>query len=187
MPLPLPPTPDLSQASTSFPSFQGIQTIKKKSTSAKAVFCPPSRAHTVGAVIDLSTPLAPLAQSAPNKPTPPTIAATPSKSDSEILDIENASVEQLRKALKFRNLQYDELANFTLKMTESHIAEVTALEKKISTLTKDALKREKQIKGFTLLLSDEESSHFSKPLPLRASSASGSESVPSMIWNKGLQ
>jgi hypothetical protein len=230
MPLPLPPTPNPS--SSSFPGFQGTQTIKKESTSAKATVRP--RAHTIGAVVNLSTPLAPLAQPAANKQTPPTITATPSKAEAEALDIENASVDELREALKLRNLQYDELASFILKMTESHIAEVTALEKKISTLTKDALKREKQIKGFTLLLSDEESSHYPKPLPpgilnqsrfassmesdpdrstsqgasrkfsyqsdsgaeshatsgaesLRASGASGSESMSSMIRNKRLR
>jgi len=230
MPLPLPPTPNSSPAT--FPGFQGTQAIKKESASAKAIVRP--RAHTIGAVVDLSTPLAPLSQPAANKLIPPTITATSSKADSEILDIENASAEELRKALKFRNLQYDELASFILKMTESHIAEVTALEKKISTLTKDALKREKQIKGFTLLLSDEESSHYPKPLPpgilnqsrfassmesdpdrntsqgisrkfsyqsdsgaeshatsgaesLRASGASGSESMTSMIRNKRLR
>jgi hypothetical protein len=230
MPLPLPPTPNPSSAT--FPGLQGTQAIKKESASAKAIVRP--RAHTIGAVVDLSTSLAPLAKPAANKLIPPTITDTSSKADNEILDIENASVEELRKALKFRNLQYDELASFILKMTESHIAEVTALEKKISTLTKDALKREKQIKGFTLLLSDEESSHYPKPLPpgilnqsrfassmesdhdrntsqgvsrklsyqsdsgaeshatsgaesLRASGASGSESMTSMIRNKRLR
>ena len=230
MPLPLPPTPNPSSAT--FPGLQGTQAIKKESASAKAIVRP--RAHTIGAVVDLSTPLAPFAKPTANKLIPPTITATSSKADHEILDIENASAEELRKALKFRNLQYDELASFILKMTESHIAEVTALEKKISTLTKDALKREKQIKGFTLLLSDEESSHYPKPLPpgilnqsrfassmesdadrntsqgvsrklsyqsdsgaeshatsgaesLRASGASGSESMTSMIRNKRLR
>jgi len=164
MPLPLPPTPNPTPSGfPSFPGLQGTQASKKESTSAKTIVRP--RAHTIGAVVDLSTSLSPLAQPTANKLTPPITAATPSKADGEILDIENASVEELREALKHRNLQYDELASFILKMTESHIAEVTALEKKISTLTKDALKREKQIKGFTLLLSDEESSHYPKPLP----------------------
>ncbi|KIM41585.1 hypothetical protein M413DRAFT_27901 [Hebeloma cylindrosporum] len=239
MPLPLPPTPIPSSASySSFPGFQGTQTTKRESTSAKTVVRP--RAHTIGAVVSLSTPLEPLSRPAENKQTTPTISSThttptisdiPHKADGEMLDIENASAEDLREALKLRNLQYDELASFILKMTESHVAEVTALEKKISVLTKDALKREKQIKGFTLLLSDEESSRYPKPLPpgilnqsrfassaetdpdrtsiprkfsyqsdsgaeshatsgaesLRASGASGSESMSSMMRNKRLR
>ena len=161
MPLPLPPTPNPSSAS--FPGFQKTQAIKKESTSAKAIVHP--QAHTTGNVIDLPTPLSPLAQPTLNKQTLLTITAPPSEADSEKLDVKNASVEELREALKFRNLQYDELTSFILKMSESHIAEVTALKKKISALSKDALRRKEQIKGFTLLLSDEESSQYPKPLP----------------------
>jgi hypothetical protein len=98
--------------------------------------------------------------------TPLAFTPTPAEANGKPLDVDNASVEELQDALKLRNLQYDELASFVLKMTEAHVAEVAMLEKKISTLTKDALKREKQIKGFTILLSDEESSpHYPKPLP----------------------
>ncbi|KAK0223363.1 hypothetical protein IW262DRAFT_820598 [Armillaria fumosa] len=73
-----------------------------------------------------------------------------SKKENEDLDIDLASVEQLRQALKDRSQQVDQL----LKAAKAHLSEKTDLEQKITLLEKEAARREKEIQGLTWLVSN---------------------------------
>ncbi|KAF8892976.1 hypothetical protein BD779DRAFT_1669991 [Infundibulicybe gibba] len=79
------------------------------------------------------------------------ISGRPRKDD---FNINTASPEQLKAALTTRNQQYDELASYLLKITESHVAEKHALEKKILSLEREAIRRDKEIKGLTWLVTN---------------------------------
>ncbi|KAJ6610448.1 hypothetical protein B0H10DRAFT_408830 [Mycena sp. CBHHK59/15] len=70
----------------------------------------------------------------------------------ENFDIDTATPEQLRQALLLRNQQFDELASYLLKITEAHVAEKHALQKKVAALEQDATRRENEIKGLTWLV-----------------------------------
>ncbi|KAJ7265876.1 hypothetical protein B0H12DRAFT_1321096 [Mycena haematopus] len=72
----------------------------------------------------------------------------------ENLDVEKASPEQLREALKRRNQQFDELASYLLKITEAHVAEKQALLKKVASLEHEAGRLKNEIKGLTWLVTN---------------------------------
>jgi len=65
-----------------------------------------------GAIIDTFISLSPLTQLAANKQTLPAFTPTPAKANSEPLDVDNASVQELWDALKLCNFQYHELTSF---------------------------------------------------------------------------
>ncbi|KAK0194425.1 hypothetical protein F5146DRAFT_1221872 [Armillaria mellea] len=79
------------------------------------------------------------------------------KKEITAFDIETATVDQLRQALILRDQQLDELASYLLKVTQNHVTEKNALEKKIASLEREAARREKEIKGLTWLESDRNS------------------------------
>ncbi|KAF8916646.1 hypothetical protein CPB85DRAFT_1431966 [Mucidula mucida] len=99
-------------------------------------------------------------------PTTPTVSSSPPKTrksqerksiddkENEVFDIYTASADQLRTALLARNHQLDELAAYLLKVTQNHVTEKNALEKRIAALERDAAKRDKEIKGLTWLVSN---------------------------------
>ncbi|KAF8153206.1 hypothetical protein B0H34DRAFT_800434 [Crassisporium funariophilum] len=164
MPLPLPPASNPPTSSPpdvpASPSYQSETLGQSIASGQKALIRP--RAHTIGAVTNPST-LTPLSRPITlNKVVPTPGDATPATRES--FDIDTASVERLRQALRTRDLQYDELATYVLKMTEAHVTEVSALEKKISALDREAARREKEVKGLRWIISNGESSQ-PQPLP----------------------
>ena len=131
-----------------------------EATSAQKVNARP-RAHTIGSV---SNPPLPDAQFTPK------ITATLSPPSTDIIpdanfDIETASAPQLRAALKTRNQQYDELATYVLKVTETHSTEVSNLEKKILALDKEVARKDKELKGLRWIINNGDSSQQPQPLP----------------------
>ncbi|KDR77310.1 hypothetical protein GALMADRAFT_225426 [Galerina marginata CBS 339.88] len=166
-PSPLPPPPPSSPlpvAPSNLPTASDSQAPPTESGTSQKVHVRP-RAHTISSIVNAPVPLSPLSRSLTTDHTSPIRDNFRPTTIGETLDINTASAEVLRSALRARNEQYDELATLVLKMTESHVAEVTALEKKIATLEKEARKRETQIKGFTWLLNDGESPQQPKALP----------------------
>ena len=94
-------------------------------------------AHTIGSVINSSLP-AQVSLTA--------MEFLPSTDIPEAnFDIETASVSQIRVALKTRNQQYDELATCMLKVTETHLMELTNLEKKLFALEKEVARKKKEV------------------------------------------
>lgn len=100
------------------------------------------------------------------------------KKDIAAFDIDTATVDQLRQALILRDQQLDELASYLLKVTQNHVTEKNALEKKIASLEREAARREKEIKGLTWLVS-------SNRIPENvALSSTGSKSAPALESDK---
>ncbi|SJL09782.1 uncharacterized protein ARMOST_13163 [Armillaria ostoyae] len=120
------------------------------STGSKSIVNGRRRAHTMSSV------------SLPPVPCPPSSAPLSrgsldrgldderSKKENDDLDINLASVEQLRQALKDRSQQVDQL----LKAAKAHLSEKTDLEQKIALLEKEAARREKEIQGLTWLINN---------------------------------
>ncbi|PPQ92522.1 hypothetical protein CVT25_010355 [Psilocybe cyanescens] len=162
---PLPPSPTIASKVPDFAtaSFTSRTAQSESGSSRKAHVRP--RAHTISS--STSVPPSPLSQSLTTADMPTTSSkAIPPPVEDDALDIDSASPEQLRQALKTRNEQYAEVTARMLKMTEQHNVEVSTLEKKIATLEKEARKRDTQIKGFTWMLNDGESPQAQpKPLP----------------------
>ncbi|KAK0220975.1 hypothetical protein EDD85DRAFT_862770 [Armillaria nabsnona] len=100
------------------------------------------------------------------------------KKENAAFNIETATVDQLRQALILRDQQLDELASYLLKVTQNHVTEKNALEKKIASLEREAARREKEIKGLTWLVS---SSRIPGNVPL---SSTGSKSAPALESDK---
>ncbi|KAJ7163794.1 hypothetical protein C8R43DRAFT_253451 [Mycena crocata] len=75
-------------------------------------------------------------------------------SGKENFEMDKASADQLRQALTLRNQQFDELASYLLKITDTHVAERHALLKKVASLEQEATRRENEIKGLTWLVTN---------------------------------
>ncbi|KAF8211597.1 hypothetical protein K438DRAFT_1807577 [Mycena galopus ATCC 62051] len=75
-------------------------------------------------------------------------------SGKENFDMDKASPDQLRQALKLRNQQFDELASYLLKITEAHVAEKQALLKKVASLEHEAGRLKNEVKGLTWLVTN---------------------------------
>ena len=116
------------------------------------------RAHTISSLPELPTNNN--AQGSPLKP-------QDMDDDDETADIDSASAIQLRRALRSRNRQFEELAAFTLKKEEQWSAERKMMEKKISSLHRELVRRESEIKGLKLIIS-EDSDVMRRPKPLPA-------------------
>ncbi|KAJ6516359.1 hypothetical protein C8R45DRAFT_241352 [Mycena sanguinolenta] len=101
---------------------------------------------------------------------PKTVAESTGK---ENLDVEKASSDQLREALKLRNQQFDELASYLLKITEAHVAEKQALLKKVASLEHESGRLKNEIKGLTWLLTNNTRQGSIAELSERASKSTG--------------
>ncbi|KIK63782.1 hypothetical protein GYMLUDRAFT_71900 [Collybiopsis luxurians FD-317 M1] len=66
------------------------------------------------------------------------------------IDIESASIDELREALRDRNKQIEELSNNLLRITEEHAADQTVWAEKIMELQKEVARKEEQIKALSL-------------------------------------
>ena len=83
----------------------------------------------------------------------------------EDIDIDTASADHLRRALRSRNKQFEELTAYLLRQEEVWSAERKALEKKIAVLQRDLGRRESEITGLKLIINDDDILRRPKPLP----------------------
>ncbi|KAG5641554.1 hypothetical protein DXG03_004789 [Asterophora parasitica] len=156
IPLPAPPTitPTLSLSSPPSP-------ILATTTSASVRPLTRPRANTIGSVPpspQIAT-ITGVRSSSPSKRTIKLSNETPSaakqRSNKEnASDLDAMTPGQLRQALLTRNTQYEDLAAHYLEVTQAHAAEKSALEKKIALLEADAMRRDKEIQGFTWMLNN---------------------------------
>ena len=158
MPLPQTPIPNTPPPEVPFSPLRDTFNAELEASNAQKTSARP-RAHTIGSVTNSSLPVA------------LTITAFPPSTDipEANFDIETASAPQLRAALKTRNQEYDELATYMLKVTETHLVEMTNLEKKLFASEKEVAKKErevmrkdKELKGLRWLINNGDSS---QPLP----------------------
>jgi hypothetical protein len=146
-PMPSTPLPDVPPF---FPLPQKSNT-ELQATSAQKLIARP-RAHTIGSVGNSPLPA--------DQPTPNTTAtlSPPSMDVSEVnFDIDTASAPQLRASLRTRNQQYEEFASYVHKVTETHVTEVTNLEKKILVLEKEVARKDKELKGLRWIINNGDS------------------------------
>jgi len=172
MPLPLLPAPSTPPPEvpllSKFPSTQSTEVEAQSLLLQK----PPSRrrANTIGSVG--TAPSSPKSTS-PTLASRPTTASSYSKPsadappviDIEVLDIENATVEQLRRALRNRNRHLEEMSAYLLKKEQDWSSDRKNLEKKITVLQRDLMRRESEITGLKLIINDDDGMHRPKPLP----------------------
>ncbi|TFK31730.1 hypothetical protein BDQ12DRAFT_671642 [Crucibulum laeve] len=149
--IPLPPPPSMAPPSPPLPS---TSETSRSTITPKSLIRP--RANTISGA---SSPLAQSSSSSSPPSTPPPDKSRssltqqhPVKSLPSDFDVNTASPEELKRALMTRNQQYDELASYLLKLTEVHVAEIAVLEKKASSLEKEAARKDKEIKGLTWLV-----------------------------------
>lgn len=133
-PPPLRPLPDVPSPTTS--------------TGPKSVVNGRRRAHTMSSVSSppMPCPSASLSRGSFDKG----LDGERSQKENDDLDIDLATVEQLRQALKDRSQRVDQL----LKAAKAHLSEKTDLEQKIALLEKEAARREKEISGLTWLVNN---------------------------------
>jgi len=81
----------------------------------------------------------------------------------EDMDINTASPENLRRALRSRNKQFEELTAYMLGREEAWSAERKALEKKVAVLQRDLVRRDSEITGLKLIINDEDLLRRPKP------------------------
>ncbi|PBL03467.1 hypothetical protein ARMGADRAFT_18137 [Armillaria gallica] len=133
-PPPLRPLPDVPSPTTS--------------TGPKSIVNGRRRAHTMSSVSlpPIPCPSASLSRGSFDKG----LDGERSQKENDDLDIDLATVEQLRQALKDRSQRVDQL----LKAAKAHLSEKTDLEQKIALLEKEAARREKEILGLTWLVNN---------------------------------
>ncbi|KAL1748237.1 hypothetical protein HDZ31DRAFT_29976 [Schizophyllum fasciatum] len=127
-----------------------------------------ARRHRGSTALPRSTPPPnmPLPAPPPSRSTGPSSAASPRSSSSsnttsssprpfpapDNLDIESASAADLREALVRQNRRYDELVSHLRQVIDAHTAEKAALEKKVSSLTREVSRKDREIKGLTWVI-----------------------------------
>ncbi|KAF9530595.1 hypothetical protein CPB83DRAFT_892559 [Crepidotus variabilis] len=163
IPLPqLPPTASsVPLPSSEYPPSPNVdQTDFSETESRKSR----SRANTIASIPDLPTvpPSPSLPENSFDLKLPVDIH---SFVGDEFFDIDTASPGQLRRALRTRNQNFDDLAALLLKKEEEWLMERKTLEKKVSSLQRDLVRRESEITGLKLIISDEDILQRPKPLP----------------------
>ncbi|KAJ4489476.1 hypothetical protein C8J55DRAFT_300931 [Lentinula edodes] len=68
------------------------------------------------------------------------------------INVDTASIEELRKALRYCNQQFEELSGCLIRMTETHATEKRDWEEKIAELEREGIRRDKEIQGLTWLV-----------------------------------
>jgi hypothetical protein len=149
--MPLPRTPTLSAPPpvVPLPLLPQISYTELEATSTQKLIAR-HRAHTI--LVGGNSPLP------ADQPTPNTraISSPPSMDISGVyLDIDTASASQLRVALRTRNQHFED---YVLKATETHVTEVTKLEKKVLTLEKEVARKDKELKGLRWIINNGDSS-----------------------------
>lgn len=175
IPLPLPPTPSPPIPQSPLSLSQPPPRLSSLATSGSECFRRP-RANTTGSLPPSPTSLAP-----PPKPFSELSADNPAVavSNDEIPDIDQMTSNQLKQALKTRKSQYDELAARFFEVTKAHAVEKTALENRVRALEIEAVRKDKEIRGFTWMLNNRGVSPgaLSPPPPL-ASRSNASSKLP---------
>lgn len=153
IPLPEPPKSNPIQAILTPP-------YRSSEPSAGPAVTQRRRAHTIGSVPPASKPPSPIPTSSLSgaqkrvKLHSDNSSAVKQSSNKENANLDTATIEELREALVARNRDYEELANYLVKVTASHVAEKKALERRISTLEKDMLKKDNELRGFAFLVNN---------------------------------
>lgn len=117
------------------------------------------RAHTIGTIPPLSKPPSPIPASSLSaqkrvKVHSDNSSAVKQSSNKENANLNTATIEELKEALVTRNRDYEELASYLLKVTATHLAEKKALERKISILEQENLKKDNELRGFAFLVNN---------------------------------
>ncbi|KAJ6495999.1 hypothetical protein C8R45DRAFT_151969 [Mycena sanguinolenta] len=131
------------------PSYQRAQTLSSIPKSAVTASSPP--ASSLSTFPTRRTKSTDEGSARDDSPPAKTAAESAGKGN---LDVEKASSDQLRAALKVRNQQFDELASYLLKITEAHVAEKQALLKKVASLEHESGRLRNEVKGLTWLLTN---------------------------------
>lgn len=156
IPLPEPPKSNPIQAILSLPS----PSHRSPEPSTEPVVTQRRRAHTIGTVPLASKPPSPIPTSSLSgaqkraKVHSDNASAVKQSSNKENANLNTATIEELREALLARNRDYEELANYMVKVTASHAAEKKALERRISTLEKDMQKKDNELRGVAFLVNN---------------------------------
>ncbi|KAH6910731.1 hypothetical protein BKA70DRAFT_92388 [Coprinopsis sp. MPI-PUGE-AT-0042] len=140
--IPLPQAPSSPSSPSPPPSSTDVTNSAASSTPRVR-----SRAGTVSSVT--SIPPSPLSQSTVPRDSQGDV--TP-RAEPASFDIDSATTEELREALRSRDRQCDELAGSLAKIMKDHAAEKAALDQKVSQLEKDMSKKDNQIKGLMWLV-----------------------------------
>ncbi|TEB26883.1 hypothetical protein FA13DRAFT_998416 [Coprinellus micaceus] len=155
LPLPSPPgspqtpasAPPMSRtsSSSSIPKSRPLSSRPRANTggSISSIAGSPLSQSMLPNDLQSATPPRSLPERQPNLPTP-----------SPEVDISTATPSQLLEALAARDKQYEELTNLVNALTEKHIVEKAALEKKISQLERENSKKDNQIKGLMWLVNN---------------------------------
>lgn len=122
-----------------------------------------SRANTISSIPEL--PSAPQSPTPPSEPLEIKAPVEFSSFPDELLEIDLASANQLRAALRNRNKHVEDLAALLMKKEEEWLMERKTLEKKISSLQRDLVRRESEITGLKLIINDEDMLQRPKPVP----------------------
>ncbi|KAJ3762155.1 hypothetical protein EV360DRAFT_79578 [Lentinula raphanica] len=99
-----------------------------------------------------------------------------------VIDIDTATTEELREALRSRNQQYEELSDRLLQLTEAHAAEKRTWEQKLVALEGELLKKGQELKGLARLVgatpSSSRTSSFAELERERSDDSSVRSSIP---------
>lgn len=159
--IPLPDIPTKSSDGPSPRNSDGAELSETESRKEAARTIRRPRANTISSIPEISS--AP--SSSPQDQSGSTTLDPLSVVNIEGINIDTASPEQLRRALRSRNKQFEELTAYMLRREETWSAERKAMEKKISFLQRDLVRRESEITGLKLIINDEEILKRPKPLP----------------------
>lgn len=119
------------------------------------------RAHTLSSISSRSSRTSPAV--------PPAFPAAPRRSrsihaekrhsiskenDTLDIDVDAASPEQLRHAVRSQSQRIEELAACIVHLTDTHATEKLTLERKLASMEREATRREKEIQGLTWLVNN---------------------------------
>ena len=154
IPLPdIPTTPDMK-----LDSVEATETNPRASEAGRSVRRP--RSNTISSIPERSAPsLSGVSQDRPGTTTLDLLSVV----NIEDMDINTASPEHLRRALRSRNKQFEELTAYMLGREEAWAAERKAMEKKITVLQRDLVRRDSEITGLKLIINDEDVLRRKKP------------------------
>ncbi|KAI5824257.1 hypothetical protein K523DRAFT_420923 [Schizophyllum commune Tattone D] len=158
IPLPLPPR---SRAGSAGPSLSSPRSSSSSNTTNSSNRVRTNTVSTLGTQhsSSLSQSQSTPSTSPPSSPLSPHFGPKPLLLShdqpfpaQDTLDIENASAAELREALIKQNKRYDELVNHLRQVIDTHTTEKAALEKKVSSLTREVSRKDREIKGLTWVI-----------------------------------
>ncbi|KAF9559796.1 hypothetical protein CPC08DRAFT_763108 [Agrocybe pediades] len=171
---PLPPTPTGSLPTPDSPNSPAPQYVRMVTEALDKTHTRP-RAHTMGSSGDITLSIPQLSRVADSS-RESTSSSPGTIKNGATLDIETASADELRRALKARNKDCESLADLLVKTKQDHAVQVTSLERKIADLEALVLEQKNKIKGFTLLIQGGQSLQQEQRPPKTVSSSTPSRS-----------